>query len=88
MTLCGTENQMTEAAANQDHLRRASDHVEPCGLLQVVQAEVMNIKEDIGVLYKRVDRLPNWMVFLFSATTGALGASLTAIFFLADRLAQ
>ena len=69
-----------------EHRLNVNDHVEPCGLLQVAQAEIVNIKEDIGILYKRVDRLPNWMVFLFSATTGLLGAALTAIFFLMERI--
>jgi len=66
--------------------RRSSDHVEPCGLLQVVQAEIVNIKDDVSILYKRVDRLPNWMVFLFSATTASLGGAVTAIYFLASRI--
>ena len=77
---------MSEASENTPYSRRIGDHIEPCGLLQVVQSEVINIKEDVGVLYKRVDRLPNWMVLLYAATTGTLGASLTAIFFLANRL--
>jgi hypothetical protein len=68
--------------------RRAQDHVEPCGLLQVVQSEVLNLKEDVGILYKRVDRLPNWMVMLFAATTASLGATITAIFFLWNMLAR
>lgn len=66
--------------------RRAADHIQPCGPLQVAQSEIVNIKEDISLIYKRVDRLPNWMVFLFSATTAALGSSLTAIYFLAQRV--
>jgi hypothetical protein len=77
---------MEAAAADQAYARRMTDHIEPCGLLQVVQSEVVNIKEDIGVLYKRVDRLPTWMVMLFSATTGTLGAAITAIYFLAARI--
>lgn len=69
---------MTSVAADE-YGRRASDHVEPCGLLQVVQAEVVNIKDDVSILYKRVDRLPNWMVFLWGATTASLGASVSYI---------
>jgi len=73
-------------AVNEPYGRRQADHYEPCGLLQVVQSEVVNIKEDISVLYKRVDRLPNWMVFLFSATTACLGATLTTVYFLLQQL--
>ena len=65
---------------------RATDHVKPCGLLQVVQAEIINMKDDINVLYTRVDRLPNWMVFLFSAVCSCLAASVTSILFLLDRV--
>ena len=68
--------------------RRTQDHIEPCGLLQVVQAEMINVKEDVGILYKRVDRLPNWMVMLFATTTSALGAAITAIFFLWNMVAR
>jgi len=68
--------------------RRASDHIEPCGLLQVANANIVNMQEDIGVLYKQVDRLPNWMVMLWAATTAALGGALTAIFFLAGQLTR
>ena len=73
---------------DEHHQRRLGDHIEPCGLLQVVQAEIVNIKDDVGVLYKRVDRLPNWMVFLFSATTASLGAAMSAIYFLAARISR
>lgn len=74
--------------ATEEMGRRMTDHIEPCGLLQVMQSEVVNIKEDIGVLYKRVDRLPNWMVFLWGSLTAALGAALTAIYFLLERLSE
>ncbi|MDZ4181162.1 MAG: hypothetical protein U1E29_18320 [Coriobacteriia bacterium] len=66
--------------------RRLGDHIEPCGLLQVVQSEVVNIKEDVGILYKRVDRLPNWMVMLWGVTMATLGGSFTAVIFLAGKL--
>jgi len=62
------------------------DHVAPCGLLQVANAEIVNLKSDVDVLFKRVDRLPNWMVMLWGVTTASLGAALTAIYFLANRL--
>jgi len=75
-------------AAVDDFGRRASDHLEPCGLLQVANTEIVNMKEDIGVLYKRVDRLPNWMVMLWGVTTATLGGALSAIFFLANQLSQ
>ena len=71
-----------EGAAAAEFHRRATDHIEPCGLLQVAQANIIDMKEDISLLFKRVDRLPPWMVFLFSATTAALAASITAIYFL------
>lgn len=64
----------------------AFNHVEPCGLLQVAQSEIVNIKSDVSILFKRVDRLPTWMVMLFAATTACLGASLTAIYFLIGML--
>jgi len=72
--------------APEDFGRRATDHIEPCGLLQVANAEITNIKEDVGILYKRVDRLPNWMVMLWGVTTATLGGALTAIYFLAGQL--
>ncbi|MHB1324000.1 MAG: hypothetical protein ACYCXZ_06620 [Coriobacteriia bacterium] len=74
------------SATAEDFGRRANDHIEPCGLLQVANSEIVNLKEDVSVLYKRVDRLPNWMVMLWGVTTAALGGALTAIFFLANRL--
>jgi hypothetical protein len=66
--------------------RRMNDHIEPCGLLQVTQAEIINVKQDIVTLFKRVDRLPTWTVFYISGITGLLGASSTAIYFLLKEL--
>jgi len=76
------------ASPDGDYGRRASDHIEPCGLLQVAQSEIINIKQDVDVLYKRVDRLPNWMVMLWGVTTAALGAAMSAIYFLLDQLSH
>jgi len=76
------------ASPDVDYGRRANDHYEPCGLLQVAQSEIINIKQDIDVLYKRVDRLPNWMVMLWGVTTAALGAAVSAIYFLLDQLSN
>jgi hypothetical protein len=57
-------------------------------LLQVANTNIINMQEDIGVLYKRVDRLPNWMVMLWGVTTATLGSAITAIYFLANQLSQ
>jgi hypothetical protein len=68
--------------------RRDSDHYPPCGGLQVLDSKVADDRKDIEILYKRVDRLPNWMVMLWGAMTAITGGLATAVFFMANQLVQ